>query len=183
MDTITLESCRLLLWNINVINIFIFLLQVQYQFEWTPLYCTVNNNWIVQVSVMCSWVGWGTILCYCWSALPVCVCVHRLRQSIVAAIPYVRLGLTLWTARHPVTAEICEKHFGLERFSPRNFCIWFILLRKTALFSTVFIQFNPLCNCYGHLVFLNNMVKKLRSSKSQYFYRLWILHWSDRQWE
>lgn len=78
------------------------------------------------------------------------------------------------------TAEICEeekkKHFGLEIFFSQKFLYLVYPTEKTALFYTIFIQYIPLCNCNGHLEFL--LVR--RRSKSQYFYRQWILHWICR---
>lgn len=63
-------------------------------------------------------------------------------------------------------------------FSPRILLYLVYPTEKTALFSTIFIQYIPLCNHKGHSGVFNNIVRKLCSRKSQYFYRLWILHWS-----
>ena len=180
--TITLNknSQLLFIWSITILNIFIFLSKkVQYQFEWTLLYCTVNN---IRKCLRLSDLSRDGMLhcrisCYCRSSgvcacVQVCVCVcvcvctcgcvlgwqvwARRCVFIVATIPY-----SWFNAVNRSTFDKQQKYVKKKKtfwtwkfFLPEIFCIWFILLKKTALFYTIFIQYIPLCNCNGHLEFL-----------------------------
>lgn len=105
--------------------------------------------------------------------------------------PLLHLGLGLGLIHHfGVNAVNCTtsdnsrnlwKYFGLERFFPQKVlylvyptedCL--ILYNIYTVHPTVQLQWTP--------EVFNIIVKKLCSSKSQYFYRLWILHWSDSKW-
>lgn len=97
---------------------------------------------------------------------------------IVATIPYSwfhAVNLLTFDNRRNMWRKK-QKHFGLEIFFSQKFLYLVYPTEKTALFYTIFIQYIPLCNCNGHLEFL--LVR--RRSKSQYFYRQWILHWICR---
>lgn len=104
----------------------------------------------------------------CW-----CECVGVL---IVATIPCswfnAVIRLTFDNSRN------MWKHFGLEKiFSPRNFCIWFILLKRLPYFIQYLYSTSHCATAADIWSFYYNIVRRLCSIKSQYFYRQWILHW------
>ena len=134
------------------------------------------------------------ISCYCWSSGDrVCenVCENVwecfgcwcecVGVFIVATIPY-----SWFNAVNRLTFDNSRnmwKHFGLENFSPRNFCIWFILLKRLPYFIQYLYSTSHCATATDIWSFYYNIVRRLCSSKSQYFYRQWILHWICSRWD
>lgn len=139
------------------------------------------------------------ISCYRWSS-GVCVCVClclsvRMRVCVcvctgVSGIPVWvyhcnnpwLLGLMLETAQQLTAAETCENILDLKIFSPRNFCIWFILLKRLPYFIQYLYSTSHCATAKDTWSFSYNIVR-LCSSKFQYFYRQWLLHWICSKWD
>lgn len=105
-----------------------------------------------------------------------CVCVHGCIQDSGVGVPS-QQSLTPWfDAVNRSTFDNSRnmwKRFGLENFFSQKFLYLVYPTEKTALFYTIFIYSTSHCATAKDIwSFSYNIVRRLCSSKSQYFYRL-----------
>lgn len=113
-----------------------------------------------------------------WVGVWLCEWVHSLLQQNLYSWFNAVNWLTFDNSRN------MWKHFGLEKFfSPRNFCIWFVLLKRLPYFIQYLYSTSHCATATDIWSFYYNLDRRLCSSKSQYFYRQWILHWICSKWD
>lgn len=135
------------------------------------------------------------ISCYnWWSGVCRCVCVCVCVRACAWVCLEFRCGCTVATV--PSSLVWCCKPLNIWQqqkyvktfwtwkfFSPRKFCIWFVLLKRLPYFIQYLYSTSHCATAKDIWSFSYNIVKRLCSSKSQYFYRQWLLHWICSKWD